>query len=439
MTTNNLMIINSICNAVYRILFLIKKNHPNWLKEKFRDYPWQDLNFQNNFKHKLKTKLEVVENKDELVNKVIDLFYQIVYPSFFTSVYFEEFIDNLKKNNYLNNHFDTYHFANSNQNISFALAILLLDTENLYIDINSEKILARVCIYPIKLKFAFGNWRSLGKKDVEFYERGYELFHVPPGKNSADLKMISFGSSIWLNYPNAKEVLICSSDGDLNHLSTTLQHHGITVYKVSRRSDELIVVNSQTTQIKTFCLAQIPEFPSFEDCLDELKLMIRTEQQRTEKNWIKLARLQQMFKKKFQLNLQEIIEYHYPDKTLEEVLLNSEQKIVVYKENADNHLYLTLFSEQSEQKAAIKDLLTLDTPANLEGALLQIIQQLTPESEQKYVAMSQVASEFQKKYKLSITQVMEKLQLGKKFAKLIQSYDSLKVKKEANVYYIALV
>lgn len=432
MTTNNLINLNSVCNYVYRLLVLISNKHPSLLKEKFRDYPWQDPNFQHNFQQKLKHKLKGLENQEEFINKIIDFFDHLVHPYFFASIYFRELVEKINLSGSIKLDLNPYN------SVSFLMAILLLDTENLYIDTNSEKILARVCTYPIKLKFAFGNWRSLGKKDVEFYERGYELFHVPPGKNSADLKMISFGSSIWLNYPNAKEVLICSSDGDLNHLSTTLQHHGITVYKVSRRSNELVIVNSQTTQVKTFYLKKIPDFPSFRDCIEELKTMIQSEQNRTGKHWIKLARLQQMFKKKFQLTLQEIIEDNFPSQSIEAVLSNSDPEIVLYKQQKENHLYLTLFSTQPEQKTLATQLPSIDSSANLEKALLQIMQQLTRDCEHEYVPMSQVASEFQKKYKISITQAMEKLELGKKFAKLIQSYSSLKVKKEANVYYIAI-
>ena len=430
MTTNNLINLNSVCDAVVRILFLVEKKHPNWLKEQFRSYPWQDPSFQNKFKQKLQNKFNNIKTRDNLIEKLIDLLSYLVYPIFFKSFYFRELMHNITNYSLTNNH---------QQEIDFYLAILLLDTENLYLDINSEKFLKQVSNYPIKLKFAFGNWRNLGKKDLEFYERGYELLHVPPGKNSADLKMISFGSSIWLNYPNAKEVFICSSDGDLNHLSTALQHHGIVVYKVSRRGNDLIVINSQTSHLQKFSLAQTTEFPSFIDCINKIKTLIVAEQKRTGKSWIKLTRIFQLFKKNTNLNLPEIITYYFPEQAIEEVLVQSSNGIVLYKQHEDNQLYLTIFNQQTEEIVAEKESIKIDDAVSLEQALLKIIHNIIKESAEEYVAISQVASEFQKIYEISITKNMEKLKLGKKFPKLIESYKSLKLLKKDHVYYVAIL
>jgi len=426
MTTNKLIKLNSICDLVVRTIFLVNNKHPNWLKERFRNYVWHNYQFQHKFKDKLELKLKGLTNYNQLVNQLIELFHHIFYPGFFNSDYFKDFLDNLDK-------LKGVDFINY-----LSLSVLLLDTENIYIDINSEKILGRVCQYPIKLKFAFGNWRNLGKKDIEFYERGYELLHVPPGKNSADLKMISFGSSIWLNYPNAKEVLICSSDGDLNHLSTALQNHGIIVYKVSRRGNELVVINSQTTQIQIFYLTPKLNFPSFNNCLNELLTMIKNEQKQTKKNWIELTRLEQVFQEKFQIELKEILEYYYPNQTIDEIFSKSNCAIVTYTHPENSQLYLSLFNTEIEEKTKKQDSLTIDSPVNLEKALIHITEDLTQDSKQKYIAISYVASEFQKKYKVSITKAMQKLDLGKKFLKLIESYDSLEVKQENHVYYVAL-
>jgi hypothetical protein len=76
------------------------------------------------------------------------------------------------------------------------ISLLLLDAENLKLDINSELFLASVCEYPLQVKIAFANWRnpSTGKQDIELYNRGYQLVHVPGGKDSADAKMIAFGA-----------------------------------------------------------------------------------------------------------------------------------------------------------------------------------------------------------------------------------------------------
>lgn len=441
MTTNNLIIINSLCDSIYQTLFLIHQNHPEWLKPKFRNHPWHRLDFQTKFKHKLKTKLEEIHHQEELLNKVIELLNCVLLSAFFTSPYFHEFINqiisfkyiNLPLQEYSNNH----HAVETNQVFNLPIAILLLDIENLYIDINSEKMLGQACYYPIKIKFAFANWRNLGKKDVEFYERGYELLHVPPGKNNADLKMISFGSSIWLHHPNVKEVLICSSDGDLNHLSTSLQNHGITVYKVSRRNRELVMVNNQTSQTYTFSIVDYNSIPKIEECTEHWKSLIIGEQRRTKKTWVKLTRLKQMFKKKFKLTIEEVIDYHFPGKNYIEVLKKVDNDLIIHQTKEEEaEIYVTIFGESVNPEEAMQVKKEITTAEELEKQIAQIVKNLTKKATETYIPISQVASEFQKIYQHSVTQTMQKLQLGKKFTKLLESYSLIELKKEGKIYYV---
>ncbi|MDX2096475.1 MAG: NYN domain-containing protein [Leptolyngbyaceae cyanobacterium bins.59] len=123
------------------------------------------------------------------------------------------------------------------------IAILLLDAENLYLRPDEREFLESesVCPYPIRVKIAFANWRVMGKRDEELYEQGYQMIHVPQGKNSADMKMTAIGASMFLQYPNTKAMIVCSSDSDLSHLHHTLQSQGIGVYKVIRRNRYLEV------------------------------------------------------------------------------------------------------------------------------------------------------------------------------------------------------
>ncbi|NET16752.1 MAG: NYN domain-containing protein, partial [Okeania sp. SIO1H6] len=119
------------------------------------------------------------------------------------------------------------------------IAILLLDVENLKIDINAEQFLASISEYSLQVKIAFANWKnsSLSKYDAELFERGYQLIHVPEGKNSADAQMMSMGAAIGRQYSDAKAVFVCSSDWLLTHLCNSLQNQGLTVYRVRRQPD----------------------------------------------------------------------------------------------------------------------------------------------------------------------------------------------------------
>ncbi|HEY9641709.1 MAG TPA: hypothetical protein V6C57_14575, partial [Coleofasciculaceae cyanobacterium] len=79
-----------------------------------------------------------------------------------------------------------------------AIAILLLDAENIKLSAEEEQFLQNSCNYSIQIKIAFANWRNMGKYDLDFHARGYQLIHVPAGKNSADMKMTAIGSSIFV-------------------------------------------------------------------------------------------------------------------------------------------------------------------------------------------------------------------------------------------------
>jgi hypothetical protein len=130
-----------------------------------------------------------------------------------------------------------------------AIAILLLDLENIRLDANEEKFLQTCCQHPLQIKIAFANWRSINKTlDAELNDRGYQMIHVPTGKNSADMKMTALGASLFVAYPGVKEVFVCSSDSDLAHLCNTLRLHGLTAYAVRRGSSSLQVINTTTKQ-----------------------------------------------------------------------------------------------------------------------------------------------------------------------------------------------
>ncbi|MFQ4135558.1 NYN domain-containing protein [Nodosilinea sp. PGN35] len=131
------------------------------------------------------------------------------------------------------------------------VGLLLVDAENLHPPEALEAFLQTVGRYPIRHRLAFGNWRKLGRRDQSFYQRGYQMVHVPSGKNSTDIKMSLDASLISLWNPSIREVFICSTDSDLLHLGHTLLHLGVTPYRVSRRHNRFAVVNvaQQTTQI----------------------------------------------------------------------------------------------------------------------------------------------------------------------------------------------
>lgn len=187
------------------------------------------------------------------------------------------------------------------------IAVLLLDVENIKIDANSEKFLSSICQYKLQIKIAFANWRStsLSKHDTELYERGYQLIHVPGGKDSADAKMLVVGASLFMHYPDIKEVFICSGDLILTHLCNQLLNQGLTVYWVRRKDKVLQIDNRNTGEIKHYSLTVETEIPSFDNFVEKLDGLLQTEQKAINERIVNLSKITTLFQEKCHITLTE--------------------------------------------------------------------------------------------------------------------------------------
>jgi len=280
---------SAISRYIAQTLITIQEQHPEWIAEKYRKTPWTKPDFQSVLIGKLTKSFRVASDTDSLLLTAKKYLQILLVPEFVNSPQFSKLwakIQQLaqsqtppaaqsqtapaKSQNSVSSEPPTP-TANQPAPLPLGIAILLLDVENLQLTIETEKFLEGICHYPIQIKVAFANWRSMGKKDAEFHQRGYQLIHVPPGKDSADLKMATVGASIFVHYPTAKEIFVCSSDRALTHLSNTLQAHGLTVFQVRKQIDKIIVLNSKTGQVETHSLVTIPEITPLEQLVIQLK------------------------------------------------------------------------------------------------------------------------------------------------------------------------
>lgn len=81
---------------------------------------------------------------------------------------------------------------------------ILVDIENIKISVALETEIAKIFPGEEIIKIAVGNWQLL-KLDLELRERGYQLFHVPTGRDNADREIINLG---WLLKSHAKLVIV---------------------------------------------------------------------------------------------------------------------------------------------------------------------------------------------------------------------------------------
>ncbi|MBD2039116.1 NYN domain-containing protein [Microcoleus sp. FACHB-672] len=455
---NRSAVIQSISRYVYQVIFSTYQNHPEWLNEKFRDQPWHNQKFQDKLITKLVEKFSGTENKDELIVKTIKIFHNFLLPGFFVSSNFSQVMDNLRhitqtESASSGNRVDGSKPAGNSVRVATessnsAMAILLLDAENLSLNVETETFLAGCCTYPIRIKIAFANWRSMGKQDTEYHGRSYELIHVPASKDSADIKMATVGASIFLHYPTAKEVLICSSDKALLHLRNTLQAQGLTVYLVRKQGETITFVNSITGHTQTHTIKPIPAIDQF---INQIKDLLGEEQKNTSNQWVKLSRISQLYQVKYKTEISQVVAGHLPGKKVQDFFMNYPTDFVLHQPAEKSEFYVTLFqppplpavletqtSIQLTGKVQPQLPSNITSKADLEQALVKIVIALTAKSPGSDVSISNVGSEFHKQYGQPITQVMASLQLGSKLPKFLLSCNSFKLKNAGKQYLVSL-
>ena len=357
LVTNNSTTINTISHYIYQTIISIQKQHPEWITSKYRNIPWHDPKYKSTLMNKLTKGLSNVKNQDALKLKVKKYIQIILTPEFINSDEYNVLVAEIDKHIYpeiypeialvSSNEIVNYQISDLSTNgtklVESGIAILLLDVENLPLNPETEKILVDICNYPIQIKVAFANWRSMGKKDEEFHQRGYQLIHVPAGKDSADLKMATVGSSIFLNYPKAKEILVCSSDRGLTHLGTTLQSHGLTVYQVRKYKNQITILNSQTGESKIYALS-VPDIPSVNKFLIQLQELIRVETAKIGQQWIKFSRISALYKETYKLNLKDVVETHFPSQKSNYIFVNYPIYFALHQPSEKSQTYVSIFN-----------------------------------------------------------------------------------------------
>jgi len=445
--------IAAISQLIYQTLVSIQKQYPHWLSPKYRETAWDKPQYRSALTNKLTKGLAQIKKSEELLPKVKKYLETLLVSEFVNSPEYKALIIEINRiispqigeTNLIN----SLHFDNSQNGVEppvIGIAVLLLDVENLQIDLDTEKLLEEVCTYPIQIKVAFANWRSMGKKDLEFHKRGYQLIHVPAGKDSADLKMATVGASIFVHYPTAKEVLVCSSDRAMIHLGNTLQSHGLTVYQVRKNRNQIIVLNSQTGECKTHQLFSKIEMPSLEELIGQLQELIKQEMNATGIQWIELSRISDLYQQAYTLTLTEAVNFHFPASPDSSIFLNHPANFVLHQPGENEPTYVTLFFlEKSDNLGEESADLTgkfseIDSLEKIEKVLVKIINRLTNNIPSSYVLVSNLASEFNKIYGQPLTKTIKQFHAVSKLSKFLPLCSSLKmIKADKNQLKVAVI
>lgn len=357
-----------ISQAIYHTILQTSQQRPELIASKYRATPWHLV--ESTFLRKMQESLANFSVPQAMEKKIGQILHIFLEPQFFLSSQAVEIQTKIKNlipvdlapidlspvanNPDIISQSNSLRRNNSQQSRDFSnsintqgISILLLDVENLQLDAATEKFLAEICHYPIQIKIAFANWRHMGKQDLEFHQRGYELIHVPSGKDSADVKLATVGSSIFVHYPTAKEVLVCSSDAVLSHLCTTLQTHGLRVYLVRKKGEILTALDLKTGNIHTRMLKISPDISSPDRLIAQVQKIINVEQKLTGKNWIQLSRISQLFRSKYNLSISQVISMHLPGQKARDIFLGNPEIFVVHRPTKESNLYVSLFDRFS--------------------------------------------------------------------------------------------
>lgn len=450
LTTYDSTLFNKIGFYVGQAIIAIQDKQPELLLQKYRNISWNSRH-QSSLTAKLTEILRPSDDWDTLIKKLQGFLKVLLIPESFNSPILIKLIEDIRLLNPAKVELNGSSSLNTVTNGSLPqtkIAVLLLDAENLQINADTEQFLTTVCTCPIQVKIAFANWRSMGKLDVEFHQRGYDLIHVPAGKDHADGKMIAFGSSIHEHYPKAKEVLVCSSDTVMTNLCNHLQQNGLTVYRVSKQGNNITVFNISTGKKDNYSLNILPKIPTIEQFIHQIKELIKVEQKRTKNCWVKLATLSEMFKVKYQLTISQVVFQHLPGKKVRDIFIDYPTEFVVHQMSEQSELYVTLFeinqvqqvdsSNDDVQQTNVASLSKINSQTDLEQALKNIIKKLTTQSSNSYICIGILGSKFSQQYGTSITEQIKCLHLNGNFIKFLQSCNSFELQKIGDRWHVAL-
>ena len=230
--------------------------------------------------------------------------------------------------------------------VSFQRAILL-DVENFPFKLDLAQHLKAYCQYPVTIKLAVANWQnnSISKLDKYFHQQGYQLIHVPKGKNSADGQLLTLGASLLLNYPHIREVAIASQDSIFNYLHQTLNAQGCNTYKIYHRSGTIYLDDHATNKSSVIAKVEVNN-NSNKQCSPEQDLQIKIgsiikKLMVENSDEVTLCQVSQQFKVEYKQSISAVVKSHKLSKSALNFIKKSCSTTVDIKQKNKTH-YLSL-------------------------------------------------------------------------------------------------
>jgi hypothetical protein len=331
--------------------------------------------------------------------------------------------------------------------------LLLVDAENMSLPETLEDALQTIGQYPIRYRLAFGNWRKLGDRDQALYRRGYQMVHVPSGKNSADIKMSLDAFLISLRNPSIREVFICSTDSDLLHLGHALLSLGITPYRVSGRSNNFAVLNIGTQKrqiIRGATDSTTVRVPSLVQMERSLKKLVLAEQQANPGQPITLGRLGTLFRDRNQISVSQALQTYADYRNLKQFLeahdtfellplADGIQIEVRLTTPVDRPTSATHWPEAvADQPLTAATGQSIDDTKSLEQALIKLLWSLSSQQSGGSIPLSVLSLHFAHTHQESLSQVLKRLGEPKGLPKFLAKCQALRAYKQVTDWQGAL-
>jgi hypothetical protein len=437
----------AISTAVFHALVKIQAQRPEWIKERHRAVPL--VNQREKVIQFLQEHIEQQAEPDAQAKGITQFLKKILEPAVFQTQFYSRLMASVlakaqptpeqSAHQTTPQHVSqTITSANGHPGLQplnlVNVAILLLDAENIDLPEAAENWLAQLCQHPISLKFAFGDWKTLGKRDQVLHHRGYHLIHVPSGKNHADSKMTVIGSSILVHLPSIKEAVVCSNDSDLQDLRNTLHFQGLTVRWLQRQEQQLTLTHCQTKAVALFQLPAPPQVPNKVEGINFLKEYLQSQ---TDCQTL-FTQLTLEFSKNFGVPMTSFVKNYRLGKT-PKAFLKQSSDFNVFNKEGDSHLYVSLSSAQSGNSQSPLDKQSQAfTIKKIKVVSVGITKRLLKEKNTDMVPVATVASAFYQQYGQAMTAVLGQLGQSKKISTFLASCNGIKTRKIGQQWLVML-
>jgi hypothetical protein len=473
------------CDEITRLLCALlttaQRQNPNLLTEPARR--WLETASPEMQRAKMGALLQQQVDVSRLLKAVDHILEKLFIPTFQQTKAYGQFLERLQRivaaqTNQRNNAVGSSGKDNRTFISSEPSGLLLVDAENINLTEDLEKYLQTVGQYPIRHRLAFGNWRRLGGRDKELHRRGYQMVHVPSGKNSADIKMSLDASVISLWNPSICEVFICSTDTDLQHLSHTLLNLGILPYRVSQHHNSFSVFDVAQQKNQVVHLPQqisppgdkIPtsdppvaevshheepvavqleavKVPTLAQMRRWLKILILQEQQANPGQPITIDHLGKLFRDRNQISANQALNANSDYKTLTQFLTaHSDFELLPLPDGSQPEVRLKPANPDQNSATSGNLQATQGTPTTkitdaqtLEQALVQLLWSLSSGQSSSQIALSVIGSQFAKVHGEPLSKVLKRIGEPKGLPKFFAKCSSLRIQKHGQNWQVAVV